>query len=63
LGGVYEVKNYLYKEGFAYKYIQRTVGTPTPPVYAINIVGETSYDIVSTQTATLTVETTIDGET
>jgi hypothetical protein len=62
LGGVYEVVNYVYKTGFAYKYIKRTVGTVTPPVYVINIVGETSYDIVSTQTATLTVETTIDGE-
>lgn len=62
MGGVYKVSNYLYKTGFAYKYIERTAGTITPPVYVIDIVGNTQFDIVETQSATLTVTTTIDGE-
>ena len=62
LGGVYQVVNYLYKNGLTYLYVKRTQGTVTPPEYAINIIGDSIFDIVETQSAILTVETTIDGE-
>ena len=62
MGGVYKVVNYLYKTGFTYVYIERTEGELTPPVYAVNILGDSEYDIVEVQTGILTVETTIDGE-
>lgn len=62
LGGVYQVVNYLYKSGLTYLYVKRTAGTPTPPLYAISVDGTTAFDIVETQSTTLTVATTIDGE-
>lgn len=61
MGGVYKIVNFLYRTGFTYLYAERTAGTPTPPLYVINITGASSYDLTEVQTANLTVEATIDG--